>query len=320
MNNAENFPVDIDSEIAWLRDHKAALGISWKTLGERVGRAGGTLSTFISGHYAGNKEEVARGVFRYRQMLESQAENGDGVPSKPGYFETPTSRRLIGLLIWAHRGRMTLAATAPGMGKSVTIAEYRASASNVWVATMEESTKSPNAMMYAVLRALGVTAKGGWGSQLSQLVKDAVRGRQGLLVIDEANHLTYEALEQLRAWHDATGVGICLMGNEELLMRIEGGRRRDAYARLNSRIAQRHLAVVPEAGDVAAFCDAWGIDDEGMRALLKRIALTPGAGGLRECEQIIEQASLLAVEDNRALNLSDLRDAQSQRATRHILV
>lgn len=319
MNNAENFPVIVEEQRDWLNAHKAATGHSWTVLGARVGIPNGTLSVFSGGNYAGRNDNIARAIFKYRQTLESQAQVSTGIPDAPGYFETRTSRGIMGLLTWAHRGRMTLAATGPGTGKTVTIEEYRASASNVWIATMEESTKRPSAMTHVVLRALGVPAKGAWGAAaLSQIVKEFVVGKRGLLVVDEANHLDTASLEQIRAWHDATGVGVCLLGNEELMMRIEGGQRRDAFARLNSRIAQRTLQHSPFAEDVEAFCDAWQIADAGMRDFLKRIALTPASGGLRECQQLIEQASILALEDEQPLTLGALRDAQSTRATRYI--
>lgn len=319
MNNSENFPVDVEQEREWLTAHKSATGLSWTMLGDRIGIPPGTLSPFQTRNYQGNNERVARLIFKYRQTLDSQAFVLTGVPDAPGYFETTTSRRLMSLLIWAHRGRMTLAATGPGTGKTMTIAEYQASASNVWIATMEEATNTLPAMIRVVLRALGVQGRGVSKDQLSQLVKDSTVGRRGLLVIDEANHLGTEALEQIRAWHDVPGgPGVCLLGNEELLMRIEGGARRDAFGRLNSRIAQRHLQHTPLAEDVEAFCDAWNVSDVGMRDYLKRIALTPASGGLRECMQIVEQAAMLASEDSQALGLGHLRDAQSTRATRFI--
>ncbi len=320
MNNAELFPVDVEHEREWLIAHKASAGLSWSGLKDRTGIGQSTISLFATDKYAGNAENIARQVFKYRQMIESQNERSIAVPNfDPGYFETPTSRRLINLMVWAHRGRMTLASTGPGMGKTKAIEEYYASTSNVWPVAMEKSYKTINSLLMALLRAVKVTSSGGgWGAQLSQLVKDSIGGRQGLIVIDEANHCTWEQLEQLRALHDATGVGVFLSGNEELLMRIEGDPRRDKFARLNSRIAQRHLAIGPEAGDVDAFCDAWSIGDAAMRGFLHRIAMTPGSGALRECKQLIEQASLLAAEDERPLTLGDLRDAQSNRSTRFI--
>ena len=319
MNNAETFPVDVEVERDWLTAHKADARLSWKELGAKVGVPEGTLSTFGTGSYAGNNERVARSVFRYRQMLDSQAERSVGILAEPGYFVTPTSRRLHGLMVYAQMGRITVGATGPGTGKTMTMREYAASSSNVWIATMWESDKTLSAMITKVLGAIGDSPKFGRRADLSRQVADKIRGRRGLLVIDEANHLTSECLEEIRGWHDVEGgPGVCLLGNEELLMRIESGAKQHAYGRLNSRIAQRLIQNLPEEGDVEAFCDAWGLPDPGMRTLLARIAMTPGTGGLRECRQIVEQASMLAADDNRPLTIADLKDAQSTRATRHI--
>ncbi|MCU0946786.1 MAG: hypothetical protein MUF47_00830 [Porphyrobacter sp.] len=136
--------------------------------------------------------------------------------------------------------------------------------------------------------------------------------------IDEANYLTIESIEEIRSWHDDTGVGICLLGNEELLARIETGRHRDQFARLNRRIAMRHTQRVPLPGDVRAFCDAWGITQPDIRHFLDTIARTPDSGGLGECQQLIESGSMLAAADDRGLSLADLREAQMYRATKWI--
>lgn len=318
MNNPDSIPVDVVEQREWISAEKNRTGISWAQLATKVGIPAGTLSPFVNGQYQGNNERVAREIYKYRQTVTSQAARADGLIQDPGYFETATSRRLRGLLIIAHMGRITVGATGPGTGKTMTLREYEASTSHCWVATMRQTMKTPNSMMSEVLRALSIDAKGGWGSQMSHMISSSMAGKRGVLVVDEANHLSWEALEEIRSWHDATGVGVCLLGNEELLMRIQGGPRRDAFARLNSRIAQSHIQNLPVEEDVECFCDAWGLSDPAMRQMLTRIALTPGAGGLRECRQIVEQASMLATDEERPLSFADLRDAQSGRATKHI--
>jgi DNA transposition AAA+ family ATPase len=318
LNDPDNFPIDVPEIRDWANAEKARRNFSWTQFANVTGVAYSTLSLFCSGRYAGSNETVARKIFRYRQMLETQTSQTGGLPVEPGYFETPTSLRLRALLVIAQMGRITLGATGAGTGKTMTIRHYQASVSNCWVATMKPTTKSLNAMIGEVMRAIGGSAKTGWTRQLSHQVADMVAGKRGLLVIDEANNLELEAIEEIRSWHDATGVGVCFLGNEELLMRIEGGPKRDAYARLNSRIAQRHIQSLPMAGDIEAFCDAWGIQDSGCRRMLGQIALTPGAGGLREMRQLVESASMLAEDEGRGLTLADLRDAQGSRATRYI--
>ncbi len=315
MNNPDDFPINVEEQRQWLIDHKARKGLSWSVLADLTGIAAGTISPFGGGSYAGRGEPIAKKIFRYRQMLDSQQRRTDGLLTDAGWFETPTSRRIRGLLVIAQMGRITVGATGPGTGKTVTMRDYANKASNVWIATMKPTTKTLNAMIGEVLKAVGGTPKGGWTRQLSAQVADNIAGRRGLLVIDEANHLDLEAIEEIRAWHDATEVGICLLGNEELMMRIRGGPRRDAFARLNSRIAASHLQNLPVEGDVAAFCDAWKVDDGDMRRLLTRVALTPGAGGLRECRQIVESASMIAADEHRHPTIVDLREAMASRST-----
>ena len=70
--------------------------------------------------------------------------------------------------------------------------------------------------------------------------------------------------------------------------------------------------------DIDAYLDAWNIHNAEQRSYLRRIGLTPGAGGLREIRQIISHASMLAMDDHSALTLEHLRESLSTRATRHL--
>jgi len=318
MNNPDDLPIDVEAEREWANAYRLKHELSWSRFALLADVPMGTLQPFCKGNYQGNNERVARAIYRLRQMEETQSDLAYLAEDVP-YFETPTSRRIEGLLKIAHMGRVTAVGTAPGTGKTITAWNYALGVPLVFVVTMRQSTRTLNGMILQVLRVLeGTEPKGNNTQALSRRVTDNLRGKRKLLIIDEAQHLTWEALEEIRSWHDETGTGICLLGNEELIMRIEGGPRRDAFARMNSRIAVRHVQNLPEQADAEAFCDAWKISDAGMRRLLIQIALTPAAGGLRECRQIVEAASMFAIEDQRPISLADLRDAQATRATRNI--
>lgn len=326
MNNPDDFPVIEADERAWMIDHHSSSGMSWRIIGENSGIAPGTLSTWATGSYAGNGLNVAKKVFKYRQMLESQAQRAAdkasaGLANAPGYIPTPTGRRLRTLMVIAHGGEITYGGTGPGTGKSMEAEEYCASASNAVMVTMKPTTKSLTAMISEVIRALGGKPGVSWARQMSATVIDMVRGRRFLLIVDEANYLEFEAIEELRAWNDLGGLGICLLGNEELHATIEGGAQRGvrhSYARLNSRIAQRHVQDMPLIGDIDAYLDAWGIHDGAQRQFLTKVGMTPGAGGLREIRQLITNASMLALSDEQPLSYEYLREAMSTRATRHL--
>ena len=326
MNNPDDFPVVEADERAWMLDHHASSGLSWRIIGDNSGIAPGTVSTWATGSYAGNGLNVAKKVFKYRQMLASQAERAAekasaGIADTPSYIETPTGRRLRTLMVIAHSGEITYGGTGPGTGKTMEAEHYCASASNAVMVTMKPTTKTLTAMLGEVIRALGGKPGVSWARQMSAQVVDMVKGRRFLLIVDEANYLEFEAIEELRAWHDLGGLGICLLGNEELHATIEGGAQRGvrhSYARLNSRIAQRHVQDMPLIGDIDAYLDAWGIHDGAQRQFLTKIGMTPGAGGLREIRQLITNASMLALGDEQPLSYEYLREAMSTRATRHL--
>lgn len=326
MNDPKDMPIDVAEVRAWMTEHKDVTGKSWKVIAEQSGIKQGTLSAWIYESYQGNAENIARAVIRYRQLLQSQSEQAAaearaGLAAEPGYLETPTSVRLRTLMRIAHRGAMTLAAMGPGTSKTATAINYSACIANVMMITIRPTKNSVAAMVGDVVRAMGGKAGSGWVRLLSDQVIDHARGRNMLLIVDEANHLETAALEELRAWHDIAGLGICLLGNEELLARIRGGgHARHAFARLNSRIAMSHVQDLPLEDDVAIYLDGWGITSPEQRSMLRRIAMTPGAGGLREIKQIVSHASMLAIEDDVGLQLSHIREAMGTRATSRLRI
>ena len=254
----------------------------------------------------------------FRQQVEASKAHDESLPVNPGYFETETSARIEKLLAMAHTGRITVGGTGPGTGKTATVTEYREKASHVIIATMTPSSRSLVQMIRAVLSALDYEVRRIAASDGSREIVKRLSGRRALLVIDEANHLSLDAIDEIRGWHDETECGICLLGNEELIREIRAGKNKTQLARLNSRIAWSMEQDVPTDEDVRIFCDHWRITDFAIRKYLRDIATTKDSGGLREARQLVEIASFFASQDERGLTLDDLREVQSQRASRWI--
>lgn len=307
MINPENLPIDIEGERSWLNSHKQATNMSWSQLAPRIGVPQGTLSPFALGSYAGDNARIAEAVYRYRQTLTAQAELAVELPEPPAFYETPTSRQIAAMLKMAQRGRMVVIAGGPGGSKTKTVRQYQSAMANVWVATMKPSTAGVNTMQIKVLEALGETSAKGTPLALSTKIESIVRNTGGLLIIDEAQHTSEKALEEIRGWHDETGIGIALVGNEEVLTRLTLGNKRDAFARLSSRISHRMIFAGPAPEDALALADAWSVSDDTMRAFIVDIARKPG--GLRTCTMMMETACMLAVGDGVALSLGHMQDA-----------
>ncbi|MDM7928688.1 AAA family ATPase [Blastomonas fulva] len=314
MNNPENAPADIEEMRAWMVGHKAQLGLGWEPLGKRVGIAGGTLGPWCQAKYQGDNQRVANDVYRYRQLLTSQAQIEVDAPTIPGFVKTPTAQKVLSLLGWAHRGKIVAAAMGPGTGKTMTIQHYRDSVTHCFVATMAPSTAGVNNMLMEVMAALGEPDAKGTPQSLSRRVKDKVRSMKALLVIDEAQHLSEKSVEELRSLHDATGLGLGLFGNHEVIGRLEGGSRKAAYAQLYSRVSMRHEQLLPTEIDARVLADAWEIADDAQLKFLISVALRPG--GLRGMSMVLELATMIAAAEQRRVSVGDMQDAWLQLSSR----
>lgn len=319
MNDPSEQPVDILDQKNWLTDLRTKSGLSWSELAKRTGIAQGTLSQFGSARgYGGDEQSVADRIFRYRQMIAQQASIEVEAPTAPGYFKTETSASLCQLLNWAQRGKIIVAALGPGLGKTKTAEHFAACYANVFMATMKPSSAGVNNMQIELLRVMGEKNAVGTPQKLSQRIIEIVENLDhAVIVIDEAQHLSEKALEEIRSWHDAVRVGIALLGNSGVMQRLEGGSRSTAYAQLFSRLSLRMVRNQPLNGDIDALADAWSIFDEGITDYLRKICMTPG--GLRNGTHALELASMIASSDGKTLEIGHLQDAWAQLSSRPVL-
>lgn len=306
---AENSAAEIEAR-TWLNGHKDETGQSWPAIGALTDVAHQTLSLFASGKYQGRNEPIAAKVLAYRDRLAVQAEIAIDAPMVPDWYDTPSASRLTNMFRWAQSGKMVLIVSTPGIGKTKTARRFAERDPSVWLATMSPSTAGVATMAIEVAAAIGLGEIKGSPQQLSRQIKGRVANRRGLLIVDEAQELTDKALNELRGWHDATGVGIALLGNEKVVGQLDS--RKSALAQISSRISLPVIQRDPLPGDLDALFAAWGITDERQRAFLTRIGHLPGA--LREVTMTIEVA-LIGAPDGR-LSLDHLRDAARQRNVR----
>ncbi|PIW54614.1 MAG: hypothetical protein COW16_10525 [Sphingomonadales bacterium CG12_big_fil_rev_8_21_14_0_65_65_10] len=315
MNDPAKQPIDIDAERRWLLEHKEAGGLSWSAIAKRINIPPGTISSFGGGNYKGNLENIANTIFKYRQLLQTQAQITTEVPEVPGYFETPTSKELEVLLKWAQRGRIVVAALGPGLGKTSTAREFVECYPNVALATMSPSTAGVNNMQLEVLAALGDGDAVGTPQKLSRRIRDRVRDLGNpVLIIDEAQHLSEKSVEEIRSWHDAERVGIALFGNIQVMQRLEGGSRKAAYAQLFSRIGLKLVRELPLEGDCDALAAAWNIAGPREIEFIRKIGRMPG--GLRGATMTLEIATMVAQSDDEPLSVQHLTDAWAQLSSR----
>lgn len=290
--------------------------LSQADIGRQAEVSGPTLSQYLKGDYNGNNDNIAAALNKWAVAQEKAAELQDRIPQPPVYQPLQTSRVIALKLAYARRaGRMVSICGAPGVSKTSTAIQYRHETPRTWMAAMDPSTRGVNTCLVALLEAMGDPEAKGTPQALSRRIVQRVMEAESLIIVDEAQHLSDQSVEQLRAINDrvrSTGgrVGIVLMGNQLAYSRIAHDGSRPAFAQVSSRMAQRMWIVRPEPADVEVLAKAWAeANDEILTSAAldycQQIAAKPG--GLRNVEMSMESALMAAWGAEQPMDVEHLR-------------
>lgn len=289
-------PEDIEAVRARVRSTMAERRLAMTDVARQVGIPYGTYSSWMGGTYKGRNAHIAEQTLHWLNGLEAQDRTRALAPRAPAFVPTPTAEAVLATLEHAqYMPEMCVITGAPGVGKTSSGRWYAARNPNVWLVTAEPAMSSPRALMDELAEAIGVQDRGLSSQKLSRSLARRMTGSTGLILIDEAQHLTSQTLDQLRMFHDLASVGIALMGNESVYARLEGGTRAAQYAQLFSRVGMRLQRPRALKGDVEKLLDAWEVAGKDERALLHAIAKKPGA--LRNVTKALRMAHMLAGAD-----------------------
>lgn len=285
---------------------KLGNGTSQAALSRETGLSTSVISQVLRGTYPGNTDAV---VAKFAAWLE--AENDKElvpIPKTPGYVKTQTGQRIQATLRYAHvAGRMVLIYGHAGNGKTMAVRHYARTNNNVWIAECRPSSKMLRSTLTLVLHAVGLKDfSGTHAADLAEAIEERISGSGGLIIMEEAQHLTDESLEELRRIQDLTGVGLALVGNETTYARLTGGQRSARFAQLFSRISKKCFVGLPTEADADALLNAWGVDDPKTRTI--GIRISQRGGTLRSlCEAI--QLVLMTSDDHRNVDAKSLKAA-----------
>lgn len=306
MNDETTQAIDVEEERRWIIDHRTAINVGTREIARLTGIPHGTISQFMSDKgYGGREENVAEKVARYRQSLAAQAAVEIEPRTMPDWFDTGTSARLFKLFNFARLGELVAAAMVPGTGKTKAAKRFAWTYPNVFHVTMTSSTAGVPTMQAAVLEAMGERDAKGTPQALSRKIRNRVEQlRNALIIIDEAQHLSAKALDEIRSWNDLSGVGIALLGDTNLLTQLA------KFSQLFSRISAHHVQTQAMETDVAPLAAAWAIEKPEMIAFIRDLAMRPGA--LRRTSKALRLAHMMADAEGLPLELAHLKDAAAQ--------
>lgn len=277
---------------------------TFKQIALESGLSTGTISSFINDKYNGDNERVSQMLQRWLEKYYAVAE----LPEPPRFVETQTVKQIWTSMRFASLTEsIAVVCGNPGVGKTEAAREYRRTNNNVWMITITPSCASVLECLTELAFELGMNDAPRRKGPLSRALRRRLEGTQGLVIIDEADHLGAEVLEELRLLQESTRTGLVLMGNHRVYSNMTGGNRTVEFARLFSRIAKRTAINKTKKADVKAIADAWQINGEKELELLQQIAQKPGA--LRILNHSLRLAAMTAHGKGERVNEDYLRQA-----------
>lgn len=289
-------PQDTLDEAAIRAALEAALAEDGRPLSRvapEIGVPYGTVSSWRGGTYAGNTKKVAIAVQAWLHSRTARARARAVLPAEPQFVMTRTASRIWDLLEFAQTTpTIGVVVGGAGVGKTRAFVAYQRQLPNtVWIATMQPLHTSMHAMLREITAALDLGFPGRTFDMAHAVVRK-MRGARGLLIIDEAQHLPADALDQVRSLADAAMTGVVLGGNRQLSARLGADRRQEQLAQIYSRIGMRLNLNRPLREDIRMLLDAWGLEAEDARDTAMAIALKPGA--MRGMTHVLRVAFALA--------------------------
>ena len=271
----------------------AAAGLSQARAAREMGVSDSAMSQWLAAKYPGDAAAVDAKAARWLRAREERASLARRMPEAPEWTPTASARRIEAGLSYAQlAGDITVIYGGAGVGKTLAARRYASQRPNVWIAAMTPAAQALGPCLERLALACGLRPANSRAARLEEELRDRLEGSQGLLIVDEAQHLGTRALEGVRSLHDATGVGLALLGNETIYSRLTGGRRAAEFAQLFSRIGKRVRLTRAAKADVEALLAAWPVEDAAAREAALEIARQPGA--LRGLTKALRLAALFA--------------------------
>ncbi|WP_424362702.1 AAA family ATPase [Methylocystis parvus] len=302
-NDANSTTTDHQAVILKARDALRERGLSQAEAARQIGVSSATISQFLSNSYKGDTEEVARKLSAWLATSDSVA-SVTALLERIRVFtpEPPTTKAILNALHLAKAGGyITYVAAASGIGKTMAAEHFTQTQPSVWRCEFSRDTKSVYATFVEVAFALGISNLPRRPDELRREIVARLTRTHGLLICDEAQHLSDNGFEAIRTLHDRAKIGVVFAGHSDLADKIA------RLPQLEGRVFAPLRIGAAKPNDVDALLSAWGNGCKETRQFLRKYASQ--ATGLRRIARAYERAALFAANEDQEIGFEHIQRA-----------
>ncbi|MDD3415511.1 MAG: AAA family ATPase [Lachnospiraceae bacterium] len=224
--------MSIEQAIEFIRNYIDKTKKTQALVAQELGISSGALSSFLAGNY-----KTPHTIVPKVKNLVEISEKKKITLTDPPFVETSVSKLVENAIKYSHlRGKISVVYGDAGIGKTQAFRHYLQGNSLAIGITISPTYSSITGVNELLAEQLGVRER--VARKITNEIITRLKGSGRVILIDEAQHLTVKALNHIRCLADESGIGICLIGNEDVYSKLKGTGKAD-FAQLFSRIGMR---------------------------------------------------------------------------------
>lgn len=277
---------------------------SQRQISKETGLSTAVISQFLSDTYTGNNADVARTINQYLTIGKQRLNNIQTANFYEGLYNT---QEVLFACTYAHRKNdVTLVSGDAGAGKTTALKYYAENNTGVIFVTANACTTTATSILSLICEKVGRQVPGRRAALMTALIAQLADTNR-LIIIDEADHLSQNALQAVRNLNDLAHVGIVLSGNDKIYRQMLTAQRGYEFDQIRTRIIVRKKVYNDySAAEIEAMFP--NLNQECTGYMLK-LACTES---LRTAKKLYEVALEFAYAKGQQLTIKHLRDTQKQ--------
>lgn len=288
---------DTDVVIAQLREHLQVTGKSQGDVATATSTSTAMLSQFLSNKYP-NMAKATETYWSYLQLERRRAIS----PKKPNFVMTSISADIFGALSYVELNQsIGLIVGKSGIGKTSTLEQYAGQNRQKTVMISAHARTDKALLDKLTLAVTGKRIKETMSDLTDRLIH-TLEGSNRILIIDEAQRLSKNALEAIRAISDEAGVGLVLSGTPELLDRLDS----EGYEHIRNRASvTKRYENLRSVEDIELVFRESALEPDAIQFLYK---IARGKESLRGAVHLFVYAANFCLANHRVLTADILRE------------